>query len=122
LINSIASTDGLTDLDVHRGIWESPALVFPDSVWPWVVFAMSHDFLRAIRILGRMAAASLLLPAALSLPLAAGCAGWNRVPEVNADEEHEEGLFNSMRSPTPKGQMTGLDARAREIEGRLGYR
>ncbi len=52
--------------------------------------------------------------------LASGCARWDPVGSgFNDGTSH---WADKMRSPTEKGQMTGFDGRAREIERNLGVR
>ena len=57
----------------------------------------------------------------LSCLAIAGCASMDPHPEIErADPDAQFGA--QLRTPTPPGQATGIDERAREIERRLGVR
>ena len=49
-----------------------------------------------------------------------GCAYWNQPAASNADSSTDFGA--KMRKPTEKGQASGFDSRAKEIEKNLGVR
>ena len=51
---------------------------------------------------------------------AAGCSSWNPRGEGYSDATAD--WAESMRTPTAKGEITGYDTRAKQIERNLGFR
>jgi hypothetical protein len=53
--------------------------------------------------------------------LSGGCAAWDRPTANDPPPEESEGM-SALRPPGKKGQLLGIDERAREIERNLGVR